>query len=181
MLEALAPLMLANDPWPPVGLGDDARYEEGQVGEVPAGQRQFLDLLHDDHIALDRAVLGIESDELGVDRDGLGQLPDLKLDIGAQSLSRLQNNGPLHKGPEPVRLHGELVLTRNQIRHGVGADFVGRERALDIGARVANDDVGTRNCSLAHVRYEPGNRREICLSAQDRREPRARRKQGSIA
>ena len=85
-----------------LGLGDDARHEEGQVGEVPAGQRQFLDLLHDDHVALDRAVLGIESDELSVDGDGLGQLPDLKLDIGAQGLSRLQDDGPLHEGAEPL-------------------------------------------------------------------------------
>ena len=110
MLEALAPLMLANDPLAPLGLGDDARHEEGQVGEVPARQRQFLDLLHDDHVALDRPVLGIQGDELGIDRDRLGQLPDLKLDIRAQSLPGLQDDGPLHEGPEPVRLHGELVL-----------------------------------------------------------------------
>ena len=101
---------------------DHPRNKEGQIGEVAPVQRKLLDLLLDDHVALDRAVLGVECDHLRIDRHGLSDLAELEFDVDTPVVPRPQFDSLLDMLLEAFGRDDQVVLAGNQRRERVVAD-----------------------------------------------------------
>ena len=93
---------MQTDPARP-GLRHHAGHQERQIGEVAAVERQVVDLLLHDHVALDGAVLGVQRRDLGGDLHRFGDIADNELDIGSQDLIDLQHDFGLPVALNPCR------------------------------------------------------------------------------
>ena len=135
--------------------GHDPRDEEGEIHEIAAVQRQVLDLLVHDHIALDRALLQIDGWRRGRDRHGLGQRADLELCVETQMLAGLQFEIRTHKAPKSFRRDREVVRAGNQAQNRVIPGFVGSRFRDDPGIDVGDRHAGAGYDRVGRIRDHP--------------------------
>ena len=151
---------------------DHARNKEGQISEVTSVQGELLDLLLDDHITLDHAVLGVECDHLRIDRHGLSDLAELEFDVDTPVVPRPQFDSLLDMLLEAFGRDDQVVLAGNQRRERVVADRACRQLSGNRGSRVDDGHLGSRDHPAASVGDDSCQRRQICLTETERCEKR---------
>src|SRR6185503_5590689 len=90
-------------------------YQECQVREVAAIQRQIVDLLLHDDVTLDGAAFGVQRRDFRGHAYRLAYSADGEHDVVSQRLADLQHDAGLRVRAEALDFGSELVVARGQV------------------------------------------------------------------
>ena len=138
-------------------------HEEREIREIPALERQVLDLLVDNHVALDGSTLEVDGRRRRSDRDRLGDRPELKFHVKAHLLAGFELEVRADESSETLRRDNELVCAGNQAKQSEVAGLVGLGLGLDSCQDVRDRNAGSRDNGHCRVGNDTGHRGETDL------------------
>ncbi len=144
-----------------LGLRHHAGNQEGQVGEIAPVERQVHNLLLDDHVAFDCAVLRIQRRDVGGHVHRLVHRAQAEGDVVSQRLADFEHDAGLRIRAEAFHFGSKLVVTGGEAGEREVSAGAGFHRPRGARLHVADADMNAGYEGLRRVGNDACNGRVL--------------------